>query len=198
MSVCLRRSVFRSMKYLVVLALSIPVQAIRAESGNSIDIQYGRVSEEKAVDVKNHVGEATLFGGTLGAAIYNTGSRTANVATGAAIGAGVESLGEWRMKGTRYTIDTIKGGDIHIITDQTGIHVGDCVGIEATAKHANLRRVSDTYCESASTGVDDHHLDARAKKAADDCYLAKKALLGAEGKEELEAAKRRVRALCDT
>ncbi len=192
------RQDLKFMLYPIVLATSVLVQHVHAASDDSMNIQYGRVSGEKAVDVKNHVGEATLIGGTLGAAIYNTGSRTGNVVTGAALGAGVEALGEWRMKGTRYTIDAIRGEDIHIITDQTGIHVGDCVAIEATAKHANLRRVSDTYCESVSAGVEDHHLDARTKKAAADCYLAKKALIGAEGAEELEAAKRRVRALCDT
>ncbi|HHH43111.1 MAG TPA: hypothetical protein ENK49_03155 [Gammaproteobacteria bacterium] len=185
-------------RYPLVFSAMLLACNVAAAPGDTMNIQYGRVAAEKAVDVKNHVGEATLIGGTLGAAIYNSGSRTGNVVTGAVLGAGVEALGEWRMKGTRYTIDTVRDEEIHIITDQTGIRVGDCVAIEATARHANLRRVSDTYCESASAGVEDHHLDARARKAAADCYMAKKALIGAEGEAEVEAAKRRVRALCDT
>jgi hypothetical protein len=73
------------------------------------------------------------------------------------------------MKGTRYTIGSVKEGVLHIITDQKGIRIGDCVAIEATSKHAILRRVSDVYCESASDGMSDSQLDLRAKQSAKDC-----------------------------
>ena len=196
----------KSMLRACLLAVAILTgNHLLADSGEQVSIHYGRVTGEAPVDVKNHTGEGALVGGLLGAAtsgMWNTGSATGDVLTGSAVGAAtgaaVEYLGEWRMKGTRYTVESIEEGILHIITDQTGVNIGDCVAIEATAKHANIRRVSDVYCETAEDGVRDDHLDRRAKQSAADCHQAKKALLGAEAGEELEQAKRRVRALCDT
>ena len=56
--------------------------------------------------------------------------------------------------------------------------------IEATSKYANVHKISDVCCETASVGVNDSHLDSRAKQLAKDCYEEKKALLGAETKEQ--------------
>ena len=191
-------------RYCLLTAAVLSGNNVRAQSDEQMSIHYGRVTEEAQVNVKSHTGEGALIGGLLGAAssgIWNTGSATGNVlagsATGAATGAAVEYVGEWRMKGMRYTIESVAEGALHIITDQTGVRIGDCVAIEATAKHANLRRVSDAYCETAP-GAGDHHLDRRAQQAAADCHRAKKVLLSAEIGAELEQAKRRVRALCDT
>ena len=177
----------------------------QAETTEDMSIHYGRVTEATPVDVKNHVGEGAMVGGLLGTAtagMWGTGSATGNVlmgsTVGAATGAAIEYFGESRMKGTRYTVESVKEGVLHIITDQRGVHIGDCVAIEATSKHANLRQVSDVYCETASVGVNDSNLDSRAKQLANDCYEAKRALLGAETKEQVEQAKRRVRANCDT
>ncbi|HFD79606.1 MAG TPA: hypothetical protein ENK05_04305 [Gammaproteobacteria bacterium] len=179
--------------------------ASQVQAAEPIDIHYGRVTAEAPVDVKNHVGESALVGGVLGsltARLWNTGSATGDVVTGSAVGAAtgaaVESIGEWRMKGVRYTVESVKEGELHIITDQTGVRVGDCVAIESSRDHANIRRVSDVYCEAAQSGVTDQHLHERVKRSAGVCYQAKKALLGAQSAEELEQAKRRVRALCDT
>ena len=178
---------------------------IHADTEDTITIVYGRVTDNAAVDVENHVKEGALVGGLLGvatASVMNTGSATGDVlagsATGAATGAAIEYLGEWRMKGTRYSIASVNQGSIHIITDQTGVGVGDCVAIEASVKHANIRRVSDVYCEAISGIGDDQHLEMKAKESAADCHQAKKSLLSAETTEDLESAKRRVQALCDT
>jgi hypothetical protein len=169
------------------------------------DIHYGRVTAASEVDVKDHTGEGALVGGTLGLAtsgMWSTGSATGNAIMGSGVGAATgyaaEYLGELRMKGTRYTVDTTSEGTLHIITDQEGVDIGDCVAIEAALDHSNLRRVSEVYCEPASSGEEDPHLNTRAKKSAAECYEAKKALLAAEGAESIELATRRVRALCDT
>ncbi len=176
-----------------------------AETGENIAIHYGRVSDEAPVNVKNHTGEGALIGGMLGvmtSGIYNTGKKVGNIgfgaATGAATGAAVEAIGEWRMKGIRFTIESVEGETLHIITDQTGVQIGNCVAIEVVDKHANLRRVSDVYCEVVPDVEDNPHLKSRAKQSASECLEAKKALLGAKEGEELEQAKRRVQALCDT
>jgi len=176
-----------------------------AETGENIAIHYGRVSAETPVNVKNHTGEGALIGGVLGAmtsGIYDTGKKAGNIglgaAAGAATGVAVEVIGEWRMKGIRFTIESVEGEPLHIITDQTGVQIGNCVAIEVVDKHANLRRVSDVYCEAVVETKDDPHLKSRAKQSAAACLEAKKALLGAEEGKELEQAKRRVQALCDT
>jgi hypothetical protein len=195
-------------KIITILCMSISVlllgHSVHAEPEEVMSIYYGRVTEAEQVDVKSHTGEGALIGGLLGAATYNmystgklAGDLIMGTGIGAATGAGVEYLGEWRMKGTRYTIESTEDGVLHIITDQTGVRAGDCVAIEATSKHANLRRVSDVHCESPQKVGTDPHLDDHAKQSATACYEAKKALLGAETDADLEQAKRRVRALCD-
>ena len=98
----------------------------------------------------------------------------------------------------RAEIESVNQGSLHIITDQTGVDVGDCVAIEASVQHANIRRVSDVYCEAISGIGDDQHLEMKAKESAADCHQAKKSLLSAETIEDVESAKRRVQALCDT
>lgn len=178
---------------------------VYAESETKETIHYGRVSTEAPVDVKNHTGEGALIGGVFGAmtsGVYHTGKTARNIglgsAIGAATGAGLEHFGEWRVKGTRFTIESVEGETLHIITDQTGVRIGDCVAIEVIDKHANLRRVSDAYCEAAAGVGSDPHLKERAKQSAAACHQAKKALLQAKEGKDLEQAKLRVRALCDT
>ena len=189
----------------VLLSLAWVMASAVHGAGDEMDIHYGRITAAAEVDVKDHTGEGALIGGTLGiatAGMWGTGSATGNAIMGSGVGAAtgyaVEYFGEQRMKGTRYTVETMGEGTLHIITDQEGVDTGDCVAVEATLEHANLRRVSEVYCESATTVKEDTHLDSLAEKSAAECYQAKKALLAAEGAELIEQATRRVRALCDT
>lgn len=188
----------------MVIATFLFVNSLHAEEEKDMSIHYGRIAGAEEVDVKKHTGEAALVGGTLGAMtykMYNTGKTSGNLllgsAAGAATGAGIEALGEWRMKGTRYAVETVDVGVLHIITDHTSVQVGDCVAIEANSKHANLRKVSDVYCESSAEVMNDPHINGKAKQAAGDCVVAKKGLLASETADELDQAKRRIRAFCD-
>lgn len=190
---------------IILLSLTCLMAGAAHASEGDIDIHYGRVTAAAEVDVKDHTGEGALVGGTLGVAtagMWGTGSAAGNAIMGSGVGAATgyaaEYFGEQRMKGTRYTVETMAEGTLHIITNQEGVDIGDCVAVEATLEHANLRRVSEVYCESAATVEEDSHLDTRAAKSAAECYEAKKALLGAEGAESIKQATRRVRALCDT
>jgi len=190
---------------LIAITFVLAWPRVHADTTDTISIVYGRVTDEAAVVVEDHAKEGALVGGLLGVAtssLISSGSTTGNVlagsAIGAATGAGGEYLGEWRMQGTRYSIESVDQESLHIITDQTGVGVGDCVAIEASVKHANIRRVSDVYCEAVSAIGKDQHLEMKAKESAADCHQAKKSLLNAETTEDLESAKRRVQALCDT
>ena len=196
----------KTILYFILLTIALlGGSRVYAEAGKDVTIHYGRVSTEAPVDVKNHTKEGALIGGVFGAitsGVYHTGTTTGNIglgsAVGAATGAGLEHFGEWRMKGTRFTVESVEGETLHIITDQTGVRIGDCVAIEVVDKHANLRRVSDAYCEASADLGSDPHLQDRAKQSAAACRQAKKVLLKAKDGEELEQAKQRVRALCDT
>ena len=131
-----------------------------------------------------------------------TGSATGDAVTGGAVGAGsmvaMEKWGQHRIGGTQYDVSLTSGESLQIITDQAGIDIGDCVAVEATEKHANLRRVSTVHCDAGSAGWQDSHVQANAKKAAADCQQAKRALLSAATDEEVKLAVRRAQALCDT
>ena len=188
--------------WLAMLTLIVVIPAVADES--HMQIQYGTVNAQRSVSVTDHSASAGLVGGLIGVASFQgfTGSATGDAVTGGAVGAGsmvaMEKWGQHRIGGTQYDVSLTSGESLQIITDQSGIDIGDCVAVEATEKHANLRRVSGVHCEPGSAGWQDPHVQASAEKAAADCRLAKRALLSADTDDEVEAAARRARALCDT
>ena len=63
-------------------------------------------------------------------------------------------------------------GAIVVISDQTEIHVDDCVAVEQAGQNANVRRVADTYCDPASAEVVSNIQD-EAMEEAQECAAAK-------------------------
>lgn len=175
----------------------------QAAEPTDINITYGRITSSAPVDVESHTGKAALVGGLLGAAtsgMMGTGSAAGDIilgsAAGAATGGGIEYWGEQRMKGTRFSIETTGAQTIHIISDQEGLDTGDCVAIEATPDHTNMRPVSAVYCEEHTSVQADEHLNNAAQSTAAQCREAKMQLINAQSADAVASAKTRVRALC--
>ena len=188
--------------WLAALMFVVVFPAVADEQG--MQIQYGRVIAQRAVQVEDHSAAAGLVGGLIGVVTFQgfSGSAAGDAITGGAVGTGgtvaLEKWGQHRMGGTQYDLLLVSGESLQLITDQTAIDIGDCVAVEASEEHANLRRVSEVHCDSESGDWQDPHVQANAAKAAAECQEAKRALLSAATDEEIQAAARRARALCDT
>ena len=68
---------------------------------------------------------------------------------GAASGAVIGSARSTTQMGMMYTVETA-GGAIKVVTDQTEIHMGDCVMVEETSQGANIRRADPAVCNPAA------------------------------------------------
>lgn len=182
---------------LALLLTTAGVQAQRA--GQSVSIQTGRVLGAEAVNLQSAAGRGALVGGTLGYALTSSGQRSSrrarNTIIGAAAGGLLTSRAEGDLNGMQYTVEVASGARITVVTDQTGIKIGDCVNVEqAGSGTANVRRVSSALCDSPSVPAD---ITAEYQEEADRCLQAKDRLLDAETDSEIEAAIRRVDILCD-
>ena len=98
--------------------------------------------------------------------------------------------------GMQYTVRTSAGSAIQVVTDQTEVRVGDCVSVEETGDHANIRRVDNDMCTPASPAV---HEAVKPELAADAqrCSEAKERLFEAKTAEDVEVARQIMEALCN-
>lgn len=161
---------------------------------------HGEITSLTPVDPHHdHVG--TLLAGLVGVAAFRgvTGSATGDAIVGGTVGAlpmaAFERRADHLMGGTLVGIQATTGESLRVITDQAGLNEGDCVAIEQTDDHVNLRRVSADLCRPPRN--EDPLLAARRQEDALACRNAKIELLRASP-EQREAATRRVHALCDT
>jgi len=147
-------------------------------------------------------GRGALVGGVVGYATtsgrQSSGRRLRNTAIGAGSGALIARAAEGSLDGMQYTVEVRPGTRITVVTDQSGIIVGDCVNVEQAGNGtANVRRVSDALCRAAMDNQVDEVLMADMTKEADMCLQAKDRLMEAETDEAFEIAMRRVQFLCD-
>ena len=169
-------------------------------SGQSIQIQYGVVVGSSYVQEKSDAGKAALIGGAIGYGLTRNKSsskKAAATVTGAAIAGGGKSRAEGSREARQYEVQT-QSGTVLIISDQTEIHVDDCVIVENPGgTNANIRRVSDTYCDPASADVVAELQDEMLEEA-EECVSAKQELAAAETDEAFDRAMRKVEILCNT
>jgi hypothetical protein len=185
---------------LAATLVSIPlVHAQRA--GQSVTIQHGIVTGGRQVDLSTGaVPRGALVGGALGLASARNGSssrRARNTIIGAAAGGAVAGSAQGDTRGMVYEVKlTGNAGLTQIVTDQREIRVGDCVAVERAGDTANLRRVSDAFCESANQTAVAAVADDSAGEASK-CYAAKEAVVNATTMEEAELAAKKMRLLCN-
>ena len=187
---------------LVVLAAVILASnsLMAQKSGQSVQIQYGVVVASKYVEESSNAGKGALIGGAIG--LYSgkgksSGTKFRRTTAGAVVGGATASAAQGSRAAREYQVQTATGFVV-IISDQTEVHVDDCVIVEnAGGKNANIRRVTSTYCDPASAEVVAEMQDEMLEEAQE-CLAAKEELSAAETDDAVDRALRKISILCDT
>ena len=186
--------------FIVAELILMPAPAEAQKKGQSAKIQHGVVVGTEVVDLSDSKAtEGALVGGTIG--LLTTSSRHSgkrrrrNAAIGAAAGAIVGSAASTKQMGMLYTVQ-ITGGQIKVVTDQTEIHMGDCVVVEETGQGTNIRRVNREVCDPAAAEVVTE-LQQEFQEEAAECASARKELAAAKTDAEFDRALMKVDILCN-
>jgi len=177
--------------------------ALGQKVGQVMTIQYGVVSGARPVDLKNTsaIPVGALIGGGLGLASgsgKSSGTKARNSIIGAVAGGTIAGVaqGKQHSNGMAYSVNTVSGGSVQIVTDQREIRTGDCVAVEQVGETANVRRVSSEYCNpKASAAV--AAVAPESRRDADECAQAKQQLVNATTTSAAELAGTKVRLLCN-
>ena len=179
----------------LILASAAPGAA--QQKGQSVSVQHGVVVGSEKVKLKNNDAlKGALVGGTIGYASTSGGSsskKRRNTALGATAGGLVAA--KPAEEGMLYTVD-LGNGKVQVVTDQTEIHMGDCVVVEQSSKGANIRRTSPEVCDPASAEVV-ADLEAEFQEEAMECIDARKELGAAKTDADFDRALRKVEILCE-
>lgn len=188
-----------------IAALSTAFFALEAVA--STTVSYGRITAVRQVNIENQGAQAagTLVGGALGVASGSGQSRSNRALRGiggAAVGSRVAGAASGTT-GFEYTV-LIGNQTTRIVTEQSGLRVGDCVSVER-GQWNNIRLVSDDRCNApaARPAATPAATPARAPApaaedvaAANACEQAKQQLLDAATDADFDRAERRMRLLC--
>jgi outer membrane lipoprotein SlyB len=174
-----------------VAALSTAFFALEAVAATSV--AYGRITAVRQVNIENQGAQAagTLVGGALGVASGSGQSRSNRALRGiggAAVGSRVAGSASGTT-GFEYTV-LIGNQTTRIVTEQSGLRVGDCVSVER-GQWNNIRLAADERCEARAGAA-----PASAVAEADACEQAKQQLLNATTDADFDRAERRMRLLC--
>ena len=166
----------------------------RANTNRVIAVAYGSVIGIEQIKLESRAGGGAIVGGLIGLA--SSGGRSSRTKAGrAAAGAAIGGLGTRAVEGSNqayeYTVQLVSGQTVKMITDQTGMRLGDCVSVEQGAR-GNIRRVSSAHCEYADTEPSADHV-----QEAGACAQAKEGILSASTEAELDLAVKRTRILCE-
>jgi len=181
----------------IALVVLVAVVVDAQQKGQSAKISHGVVVGAEKVNLKNNdAAKGALVGGTIAYASTSGGSsskKRRNTALGATAGG---LLGRSPAEeGMLYTVNT-GNSSIQIVTDQTEIHMDDCVVVEETSKGANIRRVSPEVCNPQSQTVVDE-LEEEFQEEAAECAAAKSELAVAATDAEVDRAMRKISILCN-
>ena len=169
-------------------------------AGQSATVRTGIVTGMRSVDLNdgNAVGGA-LVGGAFGAALTRSSKSSSRRNRNAAIGAvlGGAAAASKTQPGRVYSVTTNEGTVIQVATEQTEIHIDDCVFVEEAGGVANIRRAPATVCmpESQELLKEPAMVEEMQEEAAE-CAAAKQALVDADGDAEFDRAVRKVQILC--
>jgi len=178
--------------------LLTPATAEAQKKGQSAKIQHGVVVKSERVNLSdNKAPQGALVGGTIGLATGGSSGykRRRNAAIGAAAGGILGAAGSTQQMGMMYTVE-IAGGAIKVVTDQTEIHMGDCVVVEETSQGANIRRVNREVCDPAAAEVV-AELQEEFQEEAAECASARAELAAAKTDAEFDRALMKVDILCN-
>lgn len=173
--------------------------ALAQRTGDSTRVTVGIVERVERVPLKSNTNRNALIGGALGWALArnrSSGTQAAAAIGGAALGGGGTSVAEGENMATQYTIRTSGGSSIQVITDQTEIRIGDCVAVEESGEHANVRRKDPATCMPASSQVMSQ-VNPELQQDASQCEAAKQRLFDAKTTQEVEVARQVMEILCN-
>jgi outer membrane lipoprotein SlyB len=170
-------------------------------------VSYGRITAVQPVTTASTGAQRTgaLVGGTIGLA-SGSGQSGSNRAL-RAVGGGFAGQQVGRLASSQQSFEytVLLGGTstITIVTDQSGMRVGDCVSVERGSFN-NLRLVADAKCarpaapapKPAPTPAPTAAPAPEDQQAANACLQAKEALFEATTEDAFNLAERRVRLLC--
>lgn len=183
---------------LLILSTSQSVLAVNSAYLNSvIDVNYGTVESVGRTKVDSKAGQGAVLGGLLGALTSGSHHRGKHALTGGLAGGVLSAILQGDRKAYSYLIQTVAGNERRVITEQSGIRVGDCVAIEE-GKMTNLRRVPLVHCEHHQHKVMvEPMVHAKATEDAAECHTAKDMALKATTDDEIDIAMKKVKIFCD-
>jgi outer membrane lipoprotein SlyB len=183
---------------LICYACLAPALAQRA--GQSVSVQYGTVTGVRDVDLNsNAVPSGALVGGTLGllsGSGKSSGKKARNTVLGAAAGASIAGASRGNTSGMLYDVDVGPQGKIQVVSDQREIRTGDCVAVEKAGDTANVRRVTESYCQRANDAAV-KAVAANATTEAQECLDAKQQVVDATTAAAADLAGKKVALLCN-
>ncbi len=181
----------------LVFGATEPVEA--QQKGQSAKVSYGVVVKSERVDLNDSkTTKGALIGGTIGLVASSGKSgktKRRNTALGAVGGGLIGSARSTTQMGMMYTVE-IAGGAVKVVTDQTEIHMGDCVVVEETSQGTNLRRVNAEVCDPAAAEVVAELQDEFVEEA-EECAMARKELAAAKTDAEFDRALMKMDILCN-
>jgi len=197
-------------RWQVLASVAVLGAAFFALEAAASTVSYGRITAVRQVNIENQGAQAagTLVGGALGVASGSGQSRSNRALRGiggAAVGSRVAGAASGTT-GFEYTV-LIGNQTTRIVTEQSGLRVGDCVSVER-GQWNNIRLVSDDRCNApaarpAATGSAPAPARAPAPAAAAEdvaaanaCEQAKQQLIDAQTDADFDRAERRMRLLC--
>lgn len=195
----MRKTILLSTPCAALLCLSSP-SSWAQKAGQSVTIQYGKVTGVRDVDLSSGtVPAGTLVGGTLGlmsGAGKSSSKKARNAIVGAAAGGAIAGGAAGSNKGALYQIDVGAAGVVQVVSDQREIRPGDCVAVEKAGDTANVRRVTAAYCQTANEAAVKAVADV-SRQEADECASAKQQLVDATTPQEADLASRKIALLCN-
>jgi uncharacterized protein YcfJ len=184
--------------FVVAELMLVPASAEAQKKGQSAKIQHGVVVKAERVNLSDSkTTEGALVGGTIGLVTGGSSGkrRRRNAAIGAIVGGAAGTAASTNQMGMMYTVE-IAGGAIKVVTDQTEIHMGDCVVIEETGQGTNVRRVNPEVCNPAAASVV-QELEGEFQEEAEECATARRELAAAQTDAEFDRALMKVDILCN-
>jgi hypothetical protein len=130
----------------VALATAVPTALAQVRPGAAAKVSIGTVERAERVRLDADAGNGVLVGGTLGllsASGKSGGKKARNAIIGATGGAMIAGAAQGNREGMAYTVTTGPGTRIKVISDQTGILVGDCVAAKDQLVNASTPQAVD-------------------------------------------------------
>jgi hypothetical protein len=187
---------FRHLAWILSLAtVGCATQSFRV--GQRTTIQFGTVQHIEQVPLQSDAAAGALIGGAIGLAASG-GSRATprNTILGAVTGGAATAAAQGNRTGIAYTVGTLDGSTVRIISDQSEIRVGDCVAIERVGETNNIRREPSAYCARDNQQAVET-VQQETEAAAAHCEAAKEELVKASTPEAVDSASRKVNLLCN-